>query len=81
MVLARIDGTPLSKAYKPYVVEGGRPITQFKNFIWKTIHPLHLYAGTTGYWKNEEMPTLRGHFSEVSSRGDLSKALNRVKKE
>ncbi len=37
MFLARLEGAPLSKAYTPYVVEGGRPITQSKNFIWKTI--------------------------------------------
>jgi len=37
MFLARLEGVPLSKAYKSYVVEGGRPITQSKNFICKTI--------------------------------------------
>ena len=36
MFLARLEEVPLSKAYTPYVVEGGRPITQSKNFIWKT---------------------------------------------
>jgi len=36
MFLARLEGASLSKAYTPYVVEGGRPITQSKNFIWKT---------------------------------------------
>jgi len=35
--LARLEGTPLSKAYTPYVVEGGRPLTPSKNLIWKTI--------------------------------------------
>jgi len=34
---AGLEEAPLSKAYKPYVVEGGRPITQSKNFIWKII--------------------------------------------
>ena len=37
MLLARLEGAPLSKTYTPYVVEGGRPITQSKNFIWKTM--------------------------------------------
>jgi len=69
MFLARPEGAPLSKAYKPYVVEGDRPITQSKNFIWKTIHPFHLFAGTTGYWKNEEMPTLRGVFFKGLLKG------------
>lgn len=35
--LARLEGVPLSKAYKLYVVERGRLITLPKNFIWKTI--------------------------------------------
>jgi hypothetical protein len=38
MFFARIEGVPLSKAYKLYVVEGGRLITQSKYFIWKPIH-------------------------------------------
>jgi len=37
MFLVRLEGVLLSKAYTPYVVEGGRPIMQSKNFIWKTI--------------------------------------------
>jgi len=37
MFLARLEGAPLIKAYTPYVVKGGRPITQSKSFIWKTI--------------------------------------------
>ena len=37
MFLARLEGASLSKAYNEYVVEGGRLITQSKNFIWKTI--------------------------------------------
>ena len=40
MFLARLEGAPLSKAYNEYVVEGGRLITQPKNFIWKTIEPV-----------------------------------------
>jgi len=36
MFLARLEGAPVSKAYKSCVVEGGRLITQSKNFIWKT---------------------------------------------
>ena len=37
MFLARLEGAPLSKAYELYVVEGGRLITQPKNFILKSI--------------------------------------------
>ena len=37
MFLARLEGASLSKAYNEYVVEGGRLITQSKDFIWKTI--------------------------------------------
>ena len=40
MILARLEGAPLSKAYNLYVVEGGRLITQPKNFIWKPIDVL-----------------------------------------
>ena len=35
---------PLSKAYELYVVEGGRLITQPKNFIWKPKAVLHSLA-------------------------------------
>jgi len=37
MFLTWIEEAPLSKAYTPYVVEEGRPITPLKNFIWKPI--------------------------------------------
>jgi hypothetical protein len=37
MFLARLEGASLSKAYRWYVVEGQRLITQPKNFIWKAI--------------------------------------------
>jgi len=32
-----LEGIHLSKMYPPYVVEGGRPMTQSKKFTWKTI--------------------------------------------
>ncbi len=44
MFLARIEGAPLSKAHEFYVVEGGRLITQPKNFIWRTIAQDFYYA-------------------------------------
>jgi len=37
MLLARLEGASLSKAYKPYAVEGGATDNAVKNFIWKTI--------------------------------------------
>jgi len=37
VILARIEGAPLNKAYKLYFVEGWRLLKQPKNFIWKSI--------------------------------------------
>ena len=46
MFLARIEGDPMSKAYKSYVVEGGRLITQSKNVM--RIEKLNEYRFSKG---------------------------------
>jgi len=43
---AGLDGVPLSKAYKPYVVEGGRPITQSKKFYLEDY--IQIWVDVTG---------------------------------
>ena len=72
-MLARPERAPLSKSYTPYVVEGGRPITQSKNFIWKTIVKKK-EAVIKAEWKMSIQPFLFIQFSYLISDGGIAVA-------